>query len=338
LLLFFGFLVLIPLLALMEGELEFGELMLWTALVAGFAVVVSPLVAMAAYIDVGRTMTIERNKMRQAVRRYGAKWLSIHSENDEAINALRAGLSVRWQSLFGSWKSERKPFPEPAEDQLNGNDSKFYAVFRVDRLTFWPFRKLMAALSPLVNRFVALRLTALALGGDRLGATALTVGTTPIPELSELEPLSTAAEDRLQSKADKSLAHSAPLIRELFTDWGTKHAVVEVEKNVTELLGDSVLIHTSYFADEEIVDLIALHICPDGEFARLGHASRSALSWYANFLQRRDASLVAFCRQLDQRRLPGQTVTRKDQFVAVLILSGLVAIGLLLTLDPLNLF
>jgi hypothetical protein len=187
---------------------------------------------------------LEQRLHRQAFEEYGARWLGIWSPDDEAINGLRATLSI-------SVSFVSKAFPR---EVVYLSDT--FAL--LSRPYYWLF-------APLYNRFVhpaidgKVRSIVIrsAQGNDRPTATLADV--TPYPAgAAEIAPPSLPAllNIRLLAFANKHAHELVPKLRSLIA---SNSFASGLEAFGAQLSGKE-LVHTAYFEQDEILKLVAANM------------------------------------------------------------------------------
>lgn len=262
---------------------------------------------LVGFLDTTTTMASEREHARRAVLKHGAKWLGIHSAYDEALNGLRASQFIRHPILARNDKTTTRSFP--AFNIANMDSS---LSLRFDRLVWWPFKKVMSILMPLLDRLVWSQLEAIALGGDRLGSKAGSVSSSPIADLPEMPSLNDAVSRRLLKKADTWLSQATPELRSLLVAWWST-AVVEVNKDVLSQLGDKALVHTQYYDDSEIVDLIVLHISESSQNSMIqSNFDATDSAWYREYRKQLEDALNELQVMYNNGQLLGQKLSKQE--------------------------
>jgi hypothetical protein len=187
----------------------------------------------------------ERNLRTATMNRYAPRWLGIWSRNDEAINGLRATLSLSVAFVSKMAPRER--------------------VLLTDNLTLLS-RPYYWILGPVFNRFLRPLLDDIvrafvvknAQGNNRPAAEVIEILTTPIhPDpLAAWQPLPQWLDTKIEDTANLYASNIAPKLRRLIAAPSFSAGL--------EALGDTFsgreLIHTSYFEHPEVLDLLAMHM------------------------------------------------------------------------------
>ena len=187
----------------------------------------------------------ERNLRTATMHRYARRWLGIWSRGDEAINGLRATLSLSVSFVAKMVPRERV--------LLSDNLSL------LSRPYFWVLGPVFnRLLRPLLDNIVRACVVKTAQGNNRPAAEVIEVSSTPItPEPSAAwQPLPQWLDARIEDTANSYARDIAPKLRRLIAAPSFSSAL--------EALGDSIsgheLIHTSYFDHPEVLDLLTMHM------------------------------------------------------------------------------
>ena len=187
---------------------------------------------------------LEQRLHQRAFEHYRARWLGLWSPDDEAINGLRATLQISV-----SFVKKMVPREVVFLSDMFGLLSRPY---------FWLF-------APLYNRFVQPTVDGqirnlvirAAQGSDRPGAKLIDV--TPCPMSSEAftaPPLPALLNVKLLSFANRHAHELVPKLRQLI---GRTSFTSGLETFGKQLSGKE-LVHTAYFEQEEVLQLIAANI------------------------------------------------------------------------------
>lgn len=208
-----------------------------------------------------RNVYREQRAKNQAMLEFGDRWLGLCSSEDEAISGLRATTRLTRCQII-----PRLSIPTEK-------------VFESDRIIrFWkPFVRLLIA--PLYNRlfgpsadfFVLNRLTRAAQGNNRIGCALVDVSETPVPlegfrgaNLPRRvdEELITRANAALSRRSEHVLASTRTGLSQFA--WGSSSFTTMVQDVQSHLSGED-LVHTSYFQDSAVRELLSLHLqkCQD---------------------------------------------------------------------------
>lgn len=212
----------------------------------------------------------ESRLQKRAFRRYGPRWLGLWSEDDEAINGLRATLDLSM------------PFVKklaPAE-----------CVFLTDHLLLIT-RPYYWALAPLFNWIVRPAINALvsgvlirsAQGNDRPSAQVVAVLPVPVLKVRKAPALPEILQLKILQEADRHAEDVVPKLRQLLA---SPSFTSGWESFGSEITGKE-LVHTSYFQHAEVLDLISCNVAWSvAEQAATSipmHGSRSILRWFRDF-------------------------------------------------------
>ncbi len=205
-----------------------------------------------------------------AFDRYGRGWLGLWSDDDEAINGLRATLN-----LSMSFIKEIAP-----SDRVFLTDN----LALISRPYFWLFAPLFnRVLRPVVESFIKGVLTRSAQGNDRPAAQVVAVLPAPVDEARDVPPLPAELQNEILREADRHAGGVAPKLRQLLASPSFSNGL---EAFSAQLSGRE-LVHTSYFHHGEILDLISLNVAlsaPKSENVALKvRADRSLTDWFWDF-------------------------------------------------------
>lgn len=182
----------------------------------------------------------------QIARQYGRHWLSIWSDDDEAINLLRAAIRVQ-QKRFGF----RPSLPTIPNRDMN---RLLKVLFFGETFFLYLYDRFIV---PTLARIAIRRIGASILGVKHLSGIAR-VSPWPCPQLEAESVLSAETKKKLKQDADTHLSKATPRLRqslELLGSGVTQNPLRTMEESALREL-----IHTSYFENEDVVALIAKHI------------------------------------------------------------------------------
>lgn len=209
----------------------------------------------------------ERRLEQRAFDFYKSRWLGIRSRDDEAINGLRATLD-----LSISFVSRLVP-----RERIFLSDS----LSLVSRPWFW-------IMAPMYNRMVRPVLDTVicgfvvraAQGNNRPAAHVVDVATSPLADAGDegCPPIPAMLEDKIVQDADRWASDLGPRIRQLLA----KPSFTAGLEGFGRDLNGRELVHTSYFAHQEIILLLAANVLVHRESSGLeGHAELH--QWFWNF-------------------------------------------------------
>lgn len=220
----------------------------------------------------------EKRLEQKAFERYRKRWLGIWTEDDEAINGLRATMDLS-VSFIGDLAVRERIF--------------------VSDLIALPSRPLFRIFAPLFNRLIRPLLDSkireivikTAQGNDRPAAQVVAVSPHPIlasPE-DEAPALPEHLRNAIRDLADQHANELGPKLRVLLA----QPSVTAGLENFGRTLSGRELVHTSYFDHAEVIDLLALNI---GWSRRTNQPRRSTSSaeiihWFNSFKQKQGAKL-----------------------------------------------
>ena len=194
----------------------------------------------------GAGAIVEELARRWACFLFVGRWLPIWSEHDEALNGLQ---STRW--LGG------KLLPRIDVDPVL-TDVQYSDAFRPGRrhlrAIFAIFNRFVA---PVIDTFVWGVLRRAAQGNDRTGIDFADVSSVPDESLSSVLPLPDVVTSALLTHADSAAAESASRLRVALGQVAVSGVGI-LKSN--ESWADGALVHTSYFRDSNVQQIIAYHI------------------------------------------------------------------------------
>jgi hypothetical protein len=176
---------------------------------------------------------------------YGKRWLGVWSQDDEAINGLRATLDLTIS--FVSRLMIREPVL--ASDYL----------MLVSRPYYWLITPVYnTGIQPLLDRMVRSIVIKKAQGNNRPAAEVVRVSPSPLHSSGDdlFPAIPQQLNDRLVSYANTHASGAAATFRKLLA---TPSFAAGLEQLGSQISGKE-LIHTSYFDHPEILDLLTMHI------------------------------------------------------------------------------
>lgn len=278
--------------------------------------------AWASAVKLEAAVVREEARIRnQAFVEFGARWLGIWSRHDEAINGLRASLKLNGQIA---------PRIEVSGVTVFDFDRRMRTYRFLARWFIAPVFNLLVSRpsDSIIWRSVSRGMQ----GNDRPGCLVSDVSTGPIvPRHIEWEQLPAAYDERLVNQSnDHLIARSRtllPQLREVLSQlaWTRPEQLSLLLKNETTFEGNE-LVHTSYFHEPAILDLIGCHILRHSRIRTEQAKSKSATSrWCRRF--RHKARDLSRDPSLQSAALPllGEANRRA---VVVLVASVLLLAGL----------
>lgn len=218
----------------------------------------------------------EKRLEQRAFSDYGQRWLGIWTEDDEAINGLRATMELTVSFVGNLVLRER--------------------IFVSDMISL-PWRPLYRLAAPFYNRLLRPMLDSkiqeivvkTAQGNDRPAARVVAVSPHPIlPSPAAAAPaLPSELRDKIRSRADHHANDLGPKLRVLLAQ---PSLTAGLESFSNELSGRE-LVHTSYFDHVEVLDLLSMNMGQSEGKRRPRRASTSpAMSnWFKEFKRRQGA-------------------------------------------------
>jgi hypothetical protein len=187
----------------------------------------------------------EKRLERDAMENYRSRWLGIWSPDDEAINGLRATLSLSISFVSRMAPRERILF----SDHLSLLSRPYYWVLTPVFNRF---------IRPIVDGTVRSLVVKTAQGNNRPAAEVIEVSHCPVPadDTARCPPIPDWLNEKIVKTADGYASDLAPKLRRLLAQ---PSFVAGLEEFGDSLQGGE-LVHTSYFNHPEVLDLLALHM------------------------------------------------------------------------------
>lgn len=186
-----------------------------------------------------------------AMKRYGTRWLGVWSRFDEAL----AGLSSTLQELNVKWIPNtlfrRRTWPW-------GPEWAHLAIFHVILFA----NGIARLVAPFGDRLISRFLLRTAQGNDLPGSFVLQgVTHTPIGLVAGGPDLPEDVEGELIDSANRRAAALIPNARQVFCQLALEGVAIAQTLQASGLaLAEGSLVHTSYFENEQILDLIGMHV------------------------------------------------------------------------------
>ncbi len=187
----------------------------------------------------------ERRLRTATMSHYAARWLGIWSRDDEAINGLRATLSLSVSFV---------PTLVPRERVLLSD-----IVSLLSRPYFWVLGPVFNhLLRPMLDYLVRVRVVKTAQGNNRPATEVVDILFTPITlePLSAWPPLPQWLDTQIEDTANSYARGIAPKLRRLLAAPSFSSVLEAVEDSFS----GRELIHTSYFDHAEVLDLLTMHM------------------------------------------------------------------------------
>ena len=187
----------------------------------------------------------ERRLRTATMSHYAARWLGIWSRDDEAINGLRATLS-----LSVSFVSKLAP-----RERVLLSDN----VSLLSRPYFWVLGPVFnRLLRPVLDHLVRVRVVKTAQGNNRPATEVIDVLFTPITlePPSAWPPLPPWLDTKIEDTANSYARSIAPKLRRLLAAPSFSSVLEAAEDSFS----GRELIHTSYFDHPEVLDLLTMHM------------------------------------------------------------------------------
>jgi hypothetical protein len=220
----------------------------------------------------------EKRLEQRAFTTFRERWLGLWTEDDEAINGLRATMELS-VSFIGDLAVREHIF--------------------VSDLISLPSRPLYRIIAPIFNRLIRPLLDSkireivikTAQGNDRPAAHVVAVSPHPIlqtPE-SEVPPLPDHLQTSIRQHADHHANELGPKLRVLLS----QPSMTAGLEGFSKTLSGRELVHTSYFDHQEVIDLLALNICWSraGNQPRRASTSLEVVHWFHDFKRLQGAAM-----------------------------------------------
>jgi hypothetical protein len=187
----------------------------------------------------------ERHLRTVTMNRFAPRWLGIWSRDDEAINGLRATLSLSVSFVSTLAPRERVLL----SDNLSLLSRPYYWILGP------VFNRLVR---PVLDHLVRVCVVKTAQGNNRPATEVVEVSPTPIA-LEPLEtwpPLPPWLDTKIEDTADSYARDIAPKLRRLLAAPSFSGVLTALEGSIS----GRELIHTSYFDHPEVLDLLTMHM------------------------------------------------------------------------------
>ena len=197
----------------------------------------------------------ERRLRTATMSHYASRWLGIWSRDDEAINGLRATLSLSVSFV---------PKLAPRERVLLSD-----ILSLLSRPYFWVLGPVFnCLLRPMLDHLVRVRVVKTAQGNNRPATEVIDVLFTPITlePPSAWPPLPQWLDTKIEDTANSHARGIAPKLRRLLAAPSFSSVLEAVEDSFS----GRELIHTSYFDHPEVLDLLTMH---------MGRARGRSMAW-----------------------------------------------------------
>ena len=228
-------------------------LTLMSVLTAFFAMVMW---AWASAVQLEASVVREGTRIRnQAFVEFGARWLGIWSRHDEAINGLRASLKLSGHIAPRIEVSGVTVFDFDRRMRFYRFFARWFVAPAFNLMVSWPS-----------DRIIWKSVSRAMQGNDRPGCMVSDISPGPIvPRNMEWEQLPESYDNRLVEQSNKCLIDRSqtllPQLREVLSQlaWTRPEQLSLLLSNETSFEGNE-LVHTSYFHEPAILDLISCHI------------------------------------------------------------------------------
>lgn len=267
-------------------------LTLMSVLTAFFAMVMW---AWASAVKLEASVVREGTRIRnQAFVEFGARWLGIWSRHDEAINGLRASLKLSGHIAPRIEVSGVTVFDFDRRMRFYRFFARWFVAPAFNLMVSWPS-----------DRIIWKSVSRAMQGNDRPGCMVSDISPGPIvPRNMEWEQLPESYDNRLVEQSNKCLIDRSqtllPQLREVLSQlaWTRPEQLSLLLSNETSFEGNE-LVHTSYFHEPAILDLISCHIRRhNGVKAARPDSKSSTTKWCRRFRHKardlsRESSLQA---------------------------------------------
>jgi hypothetical protein len=220
----------------------------------------------------------EKRLEQRAFERYRKRWLGLWTEDDEAINGLRATMDLT-VSFIGDLAVRERIF---VSDLLSVPSRPLY------RLVAPLFNHVIR---PLIDSKIREIVIKTAQGNDRPAARVVAVSPHPVLQSAESEapPLPERLQTSIRQRADLHANELGPKLRVLLA----QPSITAGLESFGRTLSGRELVHTSYFDHPEVIDLLALNICWSrrGNQPRRASTSAEIIHWFNEFKRKQGAKL-----------------------------------------------
>jgi hypothetical protein len=227
-------------------------------------VIGSPLIGWSIYVllagfvtsfDDGRSLRQEKRLEDSAIRKYGYRWYGIWNGDDEAINSLRSAQNLNLD-LIATRPLARSPFV-----------GRFWWLLTLPAA--WISQMIIKRIAPTLNQFVSRLLKNKALGDDRPAPKKAEVNVSPFPLSANLQSLNERDSCTMRDSCDKAIANNVQQLRSLLRELATNPGATIDELTSEKSFPDTLLIHTSYFSNPGVLDLVIAHVAISQEIDAL---------------------------------------------------------------------
>lgn len=240
----------------------------------------------------------EKRLEQRAFACYRGRWLGIWTQDDEAINGLRATMQLS-VSFIGNLVVRERVF--------------------VSDLIGLPSRPLYRMFAPIYNRMIRPVLDSkireivikTAQGNDRPAARVINVSPHPIlpPPAALVPPLPDSLRESIRQQADDHANDLGPKLRQLLSQPSLTAGMERFSKD----LSGSELVHTSYFDHPDVIELLALNIgwTRARTKPRPSSVSSETVRWFNEFkrLQGVDVTRSKFSPRLRRSKAKPRQIT-----------------------------
>jgi len=255
----------------------------------------------------------------QAFVEFGARWLGIWSRHDEAINGLRASLKLGGNIAPRIEVSGVTVFDFDRRMRFYRFFARWFVAPAFNLMVSWPSDRIIWKS---VSRGMQ--------GNDRPGCLVSDVSPGPIvPRNVEWEQLPELYDNRLVEQSNKCLIDRSttllPQLREVLSQlaWTRPEQLSLLLSNETTFEGNE-LVHTSYFHEPAILDLISCHVLRHNRVKAPRSDSKSSTArWCRRF--RHKARDLSRDRSLQDAALPLLGARNRRAIVALLMAAVLIA-------------
>jgi hypothetical protein len=219
---------------------------------------------------------IVNTERKELLDRFVSKWFGVWSRSDEAIAALRTSLSNRIAPLA----------VRPLIDRFSFTRNPFYirTFFALPSRLFWNL-----VLRPTGNHVLRSTLRSSSLGIDRPGIKATSIE--PWPRIfgnsTSFPSLPAAIDEDLQRRADQALGKCSPVLRKMLADVSVGIDANAALSPKTISLLPSALVHTSYFGNPLVTELIFRWLLVQKKVTSVDSQKIMARNYIGTFLEER---------------------------------------------------
>lgn len=187
-----------------------------------------------------------------ATQNHYLSWLGVYSKDDEAINALKVASKFDIDLIPRKKQQIRLPFKNHLSHRLLSEISSYCII-----PLYWLFNNMVA---PISDKFISSQIKQGAFGDNCPGMTIQGVSNNPTHHIEQSFPLSDETSLELKNGADEHIKALAPHLRTALTKSAMEFSDLSNILNTSVRITGKELIHTSYFLNENICNLLIMHM------------------------------------------------------------------------------